>query len=213
MVNEDRRSDAAYRQIEMMIIRRELEPGSLTSEAELIEATGIGRTPVREALQRLALNRLVEIHPNKGVLVPPISIDAELKSLEIRRVLEGLAVRLGCVRATSDEREAIRGVTRAIRTTRQSLDDYMPTVKDTHDLIARCSHNPFIVDALAPLQGLSRRFWLAHVVDPKAEIHRAAGHHTAILKGILARDESAAVHASEALNDYLITFSKASLGI
>lgn len=207
----ERNSDAAYEQIEHMIIHQGVEPGSLVSESELMQRTGIGRTPVREALQRLARNRMVEIHPNKGVLIPPISIDAELKSLEIRRVLEGLAVRLACVRATEAERQEMREILRSIRATRRSLVDYMSTVKGTHDVIARGSHNPFIVDALAPLQGLSRRFWLAHVTDAGGEIKRGATHHTAILRAILARDEARAEEASGALNDYLVEFSIAAL--
>jgi DNA-binding GntR family transcriptional regulator len=206
-----RNSDNAYERIEQMIIHQVVAPGSLVSESELMQQTGIGRTPVREALQRLARNRMVEIHPNKGVLIPPISVDAELKSLEIRRVLEGLAVRLACLRATDPERQDMQEMLRAIRATRHSLPDYMSTVKGTHDLIARGSHNAFVVDALAPLQGLSRRFWLAHVRDPEGEIKRAAAHHTKILRAVLARDQAAAQQASEGLNDYLVDYSTATL--
>jgi DNA-binding GntR family transcriptional regulator len=54
----------AYRAIERMIVSQEIPPGSLASESSLMEKTGLGRTPVREALQQLARNRMVEIHPN-----------------------------------------------------------------------------------------------------------------------------------------------------
>ena len=86
----------AYQRIEQLIVSEELAPGNLVSEAVLMEKTGLGRTPIREALQQLARNRMVEIHPNRGVLIPPASVEAQLRMLEVRRVLEALAVRLAC---------------------------------------------------------------------------------------------------------------------
>ena len=90
----------AYQRIEQLIVSEELTPGNLVSEAVLMEKTGLGRTPIREALQQLARNRMVEIHPNRGVLIPPASVEAQLRMLEVRRVLEALAVRLACHSAT-----------------------------------------------------------------------------------------------------------------
>lgn len=203
----ERRADAAYDEIERMIVLQEVAPGTLVSEAEMMDRTGIGRTPVREALQRLARDRLVEIYPNKGVLIPPISVDAELKSLEIRRVLEVLAVRLACERAADDECNDMRIMVEVIQRNRHSLREYMETVKGTHDLIVAGAHNTYLVDAMAPLQGLSRRFWLAHVTDAEAEIKVGSAHHVAILEAIIRRDATAAQQASEALNDYLTEFS------
>jgi DNA-binding GntR family transcriptional regulator len=207
----ERRADAAYHQIERMIVLQEVAPGTLVSEAEMMDRTGIGRTPVREALQRLARSRMVEIYPNKGVLIPPISVDAELKSLEIRRVLEVLAVKLACERASEEERKAMYAMAEAVERNRYTLPEYMDTVKGTHDLIIAGAHNAYLVDAMTPLQGLSRRFWLAHVTDADAEIKKGSAHHVAILRAILNRDAAAAQRASEALNDYLIEFSFAAL--
>lgn len=205
------RADTAYIEIERMIILQEVAPGTLVSEAEMMARIGIGRTPVREALQRLARNRMVEIYPNKGVLIPPISVDAELKSLEIRRVLEVLAVRLACERATDEECNDMRAMVEVIERNRHSLHEYMNTVKGTHDLIVTGAHNLYLVDAMAPLQGLSRRFWLAHVTDAEAEIKIGSAHHVEILQEIIRRDATAAQRASEALNDYLTEFSFAAL--
>lgn len=207
----ERRADAAHTQIERMIVVQELAPGSLVSEAELMERTRIGRTPVREAVQRLARNRMVEIFPSKGILIPPISVDAELKALEVRRVLEALAVRLACEHASEAERSSMQAMVETIASSRYSLLDYMDTVKGTHDLIVAATHNPYLVDAMAPLQGLSRRFWLAHVTQAEAEIQRGSTHHLAILTAVLKNDALAAQRASEALNDYLVEFSLATL--
>lgn len=201
----------AYRQIERMIVFQEVAPGSLASESLLMERTGLGRTPVREALQQLARNRMVEIHPNKGVLIPPTSVEAELRMLELRRALEALAVRLACHRASEEVRSRMATMVALLNKDAFTLEAYADTVKDTHDLIVAGADNEYLADAIAPLQGLSRRFWFTHVIDHQTEIAAGSALHTQILQAILGRDPDAAERASLALNDYLIDFSYATL--
>lgn len=197
----------AYEEIERLIVLQELPPGSLVSEAVLMEKTGLGRTPVREALQQLARNRMVEIHPNKGVLVPPASVESQLRMLELRRVLEALAVRLACQNAGREDRARMEAMVDLLQADRLSLAKYAETVKDTHQMIVEASHNEYLADAMAPLQGLSRRFWLAHVRDEEGEMARGTQLHLAILRDVLGRDADAAEKASHALNDYLVEFA------
>lgn len=197
----------AYEEIERLIVFQELTPGSLVSEAVLMEKTGLGRTPVREALQQLARNRLVEIHPNKGVLVPPASVEAQLRMLELRRVLEALAVRLACEAATNLERNAMQEMVQLLEADRFTLRQYLDTVKETHQMIVAASHNEYLADAMAPLQGLSRRFWITHVRDERAEISQGSRLHAQILRAILNRETEEAEKASHALNDYLVEFA------
>lgn len=197
----------AYKEIEHLIVLQELAPGTLVSEAVLMEKTGLGRTPVREALQQLARNRLVEIHPNKGVLIPPDSVEAQLRMLELRRVLEALAVRLACHAATGADQVLMRDMIGLLEADRFTLTSYLETVKDTHQMIVAASHNEYLADAMAPLQGLSRRFWITHVRDEQGEISRGADLHARILHAILDRDVETAEAASRALNDYLVEFA------
>lgn len=201
----------AYHDLERMIVFQELEPGTLVSEALLMTRTGLGRTPVREALQQLSRNRMVEIHPNKGVLIPPTSVESQLRMLELRRVLESLAVRLACERATADERAAMQDMASRLDGETFILREYAETVRGTHELIAAGSHNDYLADAMAPLQGLSRRFWFTHVVDEAAEIKAGASLHSALLSAIVAKDVDAAEGASHGLNDYLVAFAYATL--
>ncbi|MEE3092729.1 MAG: GntR family transcriptional regulator, partial [Pseudomonadota bacterium] len=88
-------SDQAYEGLEEMIVTLHLEPGAVLSEAELSEQLGIGRTPIREALQRLAREGLVLILPRKGILVSEINPGKQLLLLEVRRELERLLARSG----------------------------------------------------------------------------------------------------------------------
>ncbi len=197
----------AYEEIEQLIVSQTLAPGSLVSEAVLMEHTGLGRTPVREALQQLARNRMVEIHPNKGVLIPPASVEAQLRMLELRRVLEVLAVQLACQAATADDLAHMESMVAVLSGGNMGLHEYAETIKGTHQLIVAAAHNEYLSDAMAPLQGLSRRFWLTHVQDEAAEVSRGSELHLAILQAILARDTEAAEQASIALNQYLVEFT------
>lgn len=201
----------AYHRIERMIVFQQVAPGALISEATLMEQTGLGRTPVREALQQLARNRMVEIYPNKGVLIPPTSVESQLRMLELRRVLEALAVGLACHRATNQDHLLMTAVVASLTEGTFTLEEYAETVRQTHDLIATAAHNDYLTDAMAPLQGLSRRFWISHVIDEQAEIRTGAALHTAILRAILAGDHAQAESASHNLNDYLVDFAHATL--
>ncbi|MGW0588154.1 FCD domain-containing protein [Streptosporangium sp. NPDC002607] len=102
--------------------------------------------------------------------------------------------------------------------TAEKLTDCAPDVrsfatilKRTHDLIVAAAHNEYISVAMAPLQGLSRRFWFAHLKDSAEELRTASRLHGDILRAICHGDETEAVNASTRLNDYLVDFAYATL--
>lgn len=205
------KAEEAYRALEELIVFQRLEPGSLVSEAQLTELTGLGRTPVREALQRLARHRMVHIYPNRGVMIPATSVEEQLRLLELRLTLEQLAVRLACERATAADREPMERMVVTLEREDFTMDAYAGTVRDTHSLIVDAAHNDYLADAIVPVQGLSRRFWFAHVRDQSSEIRRAAGLHRAILTAVVAGDARAAETAVAALNQYLVDFAYATI--
>ena len=205
------KADQAFLQIERLIVLQELLPGSLVSDKQLMELTGLGRTPVREALQRLARERLVEIHPNQGVLVPAASIEAQLKLLELRRTLEPFAVRLAALRATANQRRTAATLAEDVRGATTSVVDFATFLRDAHALVVSATQNEFVEVAMAPLQGLSRRFWFGNLSDPHQDLAQAGELHTAILTAIAVGDAEAAEAASLALSDYLLAFAYATL--
>ena len=193
-----------------MIERGQLRPGSMVSERGLMELTGLGRTPVREALQRLALTRMLRIHASKGIEIPAVSVEDQLNGLEVRRAMERLAVTLACQRATAQDINDMAGLQAAL-SGEFDLHGYVETVRQTHAVIIRVARNPYLDAAIIPLQSLSRRFWIMHVRDEVQEISAGKRHHAAILAAIVERDVDAACAASLALNDYLIHFALATL--
>lgn len=205
------KADQAFLQIERLIVLQELPPGTLVSEKQLMELTGLGRTPVREALQRLARERLVEIHANRGVLVPTASIEAQLKLLELRRTLEPFAVRLAAQRANAQQRRTAAALAEEVLGATTSVDDFATFLRDAHALVVGATHNEFVEVAMAPLQGLSRRFWFGNLTNPQRDLAQAGELHTAILTAIAAGDAEAAEAASLALSDYLLAFAYATL--
>ena len=98
-------TDRAYAELEEMIVTLKLAPGAAVSEAELSSHLGIGRTPIREALQRLARERLVTILPRRGIMVSEINVGRQLRLHEARREIERLIARTAAgVRPTNSER-------------------------------------------------------------------------------------------------------------
>src|SRR5436305_13711508 len=86
-------TELAYLDLEEMIVTLKLPPGTAVSESELSQRLRIGRTPIREALQRLARERLIVILPRRGILVPEINVKRQLRLLAVRREVERLSAR------------------------------------------------------------------------------------------------------------------------
>src|SRR5215471_17054722 len=205
-------SDVAYSQIEEMITTLQLAPGQAISEAYLSSKLGIGRTPVREALQRLARDRLVVIHPRRGVVVSEINIKNQLKLLELRRELERLIARVSARRSTADERKMMREIAENMEKAAANNDEMLFVRLDRRfDLLfVKLARNEFLSDAMQPLQGLSRRFWFMHYKSA-ADMPRTAKLHANVARAIANGDERVAMQASDNLVDYIEAFTKSTL--
>ncbi|MBO6784692.1 MAG: GntR family transcriptional regulator, partial [Alphaproteobacteria bacterium] len=96
-------AEQAYERLEEMIVTMQIAPGASISESELCEQVGMGRTPVREALQRLARQRLINILPRRGMVVTEINAETQLYLLELRRELDGFMVRAAARRRSQEQ--------------------------------------------------------------------------------------------------------------
>jgi DNA-binding GntR family transcriptional regulator len=199
----------AYERIEELIVKLELPPGSVISEAEVSATLGIGRTPVREALQRLAREHLVLILPQRGVLVSEIDVKRQLRLLETRREVERLVARSAARRANEVENQQFATLAREFAAAAKSGDQvrFMRADKAFNDLSLRASRNEFAAGAMGLMHGLSRRFWFMH--------HRQADDtevmatlHGNLARAIADRDEAGAAAALDALIDHTEAFTK-----
>lgn len=202
----------AYEKIESMIMLRELDSDEMYSEGQLAAMVKLGRTPVREALQRLAHERVVQIIPYRGIQVIPASVETQLKLLELRREVEKLCVRLSVARATTAQKLVMKEQAIQIVECAEQGDDksFVKLLKEIHDTIITSTGNEFIRTTMVPLQILSRRFWFYHQEKNQSKVH-PAHLHADILNAIVHGSEATAEQASEALMDYLTDFTYATL--
>lgn len=204
--------DQIYAKLEAKIVTLELPPGALLSEVVIAREFGVSRTPVGEALQRLAREGLVTILPRRGIVVTEISVTEQLRLLEFRREIANFIARVGARRADAAEREALRAVARDFldAAKRQDGAALMAADKAFHELFATCAHNHYAVTAMGPLDALSRRFFYVHRVTV-GNSDDPARLHAAIAIAIADGDPDAAEAASNAMADYLDEFTRSTL--
>jgi len=192
-----------------MIVRLELPPGSAVSEAMLSERLGIGRTPIREALQRLARERLVQILPRRGVIVSDINVKAQLRLLEVRREIERLVAWSAARRATVDERARFADLAKAFERAARTNDDvsFLRIDRGFNELCLEAARNEFATTAMQLMASLSRRFWYLHYKQA-ADMPETAKLHADIARAIAAEDPKAAAKASDALLDNIEAFTR-----
>jgi DNA-binding GntR family transcriptional regulator len=198
-------SELAYRRLEEAIVTLSLRPGAVLTEAQMIELVAVGRTPVREALIRLAQQGLVEILPRKGVVVTAIDAIDVMAALDAREVLERLIAAEAARRAGPGERSAILAKARAMREAAQADDvnAYMRFDKELDALVATAARSPYASRAVEPLQALIRRAW--YFFDRQVDLVPAAYHHVSLAQALVAGEPAAAAEASDALMQHLRT--------
>ena len=202
-------TDRAYAELEEMIVTLKLAPGTGVSEAELSNHLGIGRTPIREALQRLARERLVVILPRRGIIVSDINVGRQLRLHEVRRELERLIARTAARRATREQRARFRELARLFEKSARVNDDitFMRTDREFNLLCSSAAHNEFAAGAMSLMHGLSRRFWYIHYKEA-ADMPLTAKLHADIARAIAAKDEERAADASDKLLDAIEKFTR-----
>lgn len=197
-------SEIAYRELEEMIVTRQLRPGSMISENQLSEQLGCGRTPIREALQRLKFEGFVEIHPRRGVLVTPIDVVKQLELLEVRRPLETLLARMAAVRAFDRERAEMGVLAQEIRdaATAMAAVRYLHATRAIHEVLSRAAHNTVLASSISVIHSLSRRFWFAYIEDTGGFPENSEIHATT-LAAVIAGDADRAAASANRLIDHL----------
>jgi DNA-binding GntR family transcriptional regulator len=203
-------TEQAYRLLEERIVTLQIPPGEFLSEYALADQLGLGRTPIREALQRLARESLVVILPRRGILVSENDPQKQLLVLEVRRELERLLCRAAASRATPEQRERFRAIATGMDRASRSNDDitFMRQDRDLNLLIVEAAHNDYAARAMRLLQGLSRRFWYQHYKQA-ADLPLCARLHAAQARAIALGDPKKAAEASDKLMDYVESFTRA----
>jgi DNA-binding GntR family transcriptional regulator len=177
-------SDQAYVALRHLIVTLELPPGSAIKEPELVARLGIGRTPVREALRRLALERLVEVYPRRGMFVTTVDVRDLARLCEVRAVLEPEAARLAAERATRADLDEINALVDELgETRRRDNRAFIDLDERIHRVIYRTSHNQLLEETLEWYYTHALRVWMLALHRTKA-LQGAVLEHRELLTAI-----------------------------
>ncbi|MGB8818928.1 MAG: GntR family transcriptional regulator [Rhizobiaceae bacterium] len=193
----------AYLMLERDIVTLRLAPGQQVSEANLIDRYELGRTPLREAVQKLAWEGLMEIRPRAGIAIAGLDPADFAKVLDVRKGVEQVLARGAARYASPADDEAFAFVGDQMRQAEKSgdIDLFLDADKAFDTVLAGAAANPYAARLAAPLQTHSRRFWFR--LKRPDSLKLAVERHIALIEAILARDEVRAVEAVHALIGHL----------
>jgi DNA-binding GntR family transcriptional regulator len=185
-------SARAYRGLEKMIVTLELAPGAVVTERVLIEHLSLGRTPVREAIQRLTWEGLLEVRPRAGIVVAPLNAADWLRVIDARRGVETVLARSAARFLAADAAPHFQATALAMHDAVLGNDvlGFLEADKSLDEALTRAADNPFAARLAAPLQTHSRRFW--YRFQSGTGLAESAANHVALIGAILDRDEERA---------------------
>ena len=192
-------ADQAYEFVKREIITMHLRPGEVLNEADLIALTGIGRTPVHQALHRLVHEGMLTIMPRKGVMVRPVSLDDVLAIVDVRLVNESFCVELAARHAQAHDYALMEALLErsAACVARHDVEGMMDIDREFHLALSAASRNAVLADLLRGLHERSLRFWFISFTTP--DHHNSfQEQHEAIYDAVRDRDADAAEHAMRA---------------
>jgi len=179
--------------LEDAILTGRLAPGERLDEQALAERFEVSRTPVREALNRLASSRLVELRPRQGAVVAVLSVPELIEMFEVMSELEGLCARLAARRATPEERALLREAHDACRERAEAGDHegfYLEN-KRFHEIIYAASHNRFLEESTINLRSRVAPY-RRHVTYRPGRMKESIVEHEAVVEAIAAGDAAGA---------------------
>jgi len=177
-------ADRAYVDLRDRIVTQQLAPGTVLREDELMRELEVGRTPLREAVKRLALENLVAVQPRRGTFVSPVEASDIQNISEVRAELEGYAAELAARRLDGEHRAAAEALLREVEELAGSGDqDWLMRFDERiHRFTWEASGNPYLQDTLERYFTHSLRVWylvlnrlpgLSHAVHDQAHLVEA----------------------------------------
>ncbi|MCL1886417.1 MAG: GntR family transcriptional regulator [Betaproteobacteria bacterium] len=194
----------AYELIEEMIVNLKLEPGQKISENLLSEQLGIGRTPIREALQRLAYEGTVIIIPRSGITISEIDMTDQFRLIEVRRELERIMVIRAAQFAGTEEKKHFAVLSTAFLKAAKTNDEnlFIQTDREFNHLLAFSARNKYAKLAMSAIQAQTRRFWFLYFKH-FGDLPKTCRLHADIASAIAEGNEEKAKKACDRLIDYV----------
>jgi DNA-binding GntR family transcriptional regulator len=203
----------AYVRLQEMLITLELKPGMMISESEMAESLSLGRTPIREAVQQLQREGLLEVHRARGIMVSPVNVVRQLQLLDVRRGLEQLVAKRASRQASEAQRTAMIQLAAQVLENANNNDPmgFIRTNREIHSLKVQATGNEILNSVMGLFYGLSMRFWYASYSRQPHSLVEAGKLHADILRAICTADENKAAELTDQLMDFLETFTRKSI--
>jgi len=182
-------AERAYLEMRDRIVTLRLPPGTVLREDHLMRELGIGRTPLREAVKRLALENLVAVQPRRGTFVTGVNAADIIHITEVRAELEGQAAELAAERMDGEARKRAEALLRELEALepRTDQDALMRVDERVHRLTWEAAGNPYLLETLERYFALSLRIWYL-VLDRVPTLGGAVHDQDRLLEALLAGD-------------------------
>src|SRR5215211_3577423 len=199
-------AERAYLELRDRIVTLSLAPGSALREDELMSQMGIGRTPLREAVKRLALENLLSVQPRRGTFVSDVDATDIVNITEVRAELEGYAAELAAQRMDGVSRIAAESLLREVDELSRPGDQewLMRFDERIHRLTWEAAGNPYLTETLERYFTHSLRIWYL-VLDRVPGLGHTVHDQVHLLQALLERD---AVRAREVMRDHVLAFQR-----
>ena len=195
--------DQAYERIEEMLVNCQLKPGRFLAMQDLQDLVSFGRTPIHQAISRLAADTLVIVRPRHGVQIAPIDLARERRLLPLRRDIERFVIRLAAERAGPAQRNQMLHLMRVLREQREhmTINKFNALDRRIDQLVMASAEEPYVDHTLRPLHTIFRRIgWLYHSkIAGGQNLQRSIDCHVALLDAVANRHIREAIAASDEL--------------
>jgi DNA-binding GntR family transcriptional regulator len=199
-------AERAYVELRDRIVTMRLAPGTVLREDELMREMEIGRTPLREAVKRLALENLVAVQPRRGTFVSAVEAADIVNISEVRAELEGYAAELAALRMDGAARDAVEGLFGEIEEVTAPHDQewLMRFDERIHRVTWEATGNPYLVETLERYFTHSLRIWYL-VLDRVPGLGHSVHDQVHLLEALLARDGG---RARDIMSEHVLAFQR-----
>lgn len=200
-------ADLAYERIEELLVNCELKPGLHLTMQDLQTVVGFGRTPVHQAVSRLASDTLILVSPRHGLQVAPIDLTRERVLLRLRTDVERFVIQLATERSGASQRNQMVHLKRTLERFGDgiTIQQFNKVDRRIDQLFLLAANEPFVESTLRPLHTIFRRLgWVYHMQSSHAEkLSRSVDGHIAVIDAVASGNVKAAIQASDNLMSFV----------
>ena len=205
--------ELVYLELKHKILTGEIDSQTRLMEIDLSEKMNVSRTPIREAIKRLAEDGLVKVEPRRGAYVANISIKDMLDVFEVREDMEGFVAKLASQRITESQKGELKEIAAEYEDAIKRVDKEAIIELDEkfHNFIVACCNNETLSELIQYVQELSLRFRYLYY-DDFSLYKKTAEQHNRIMSAINAGDAATAREEADAhvkaLKEFVFEFGK-----